>query len=100
MIALSPKDPVEQIFYSMDFSALLAAGETITSAQAALRVTSGADPAALLMLSGSPAITGGIVSQLIIDGVGGAVYLFSLRIVTSAGQTFIESAPLKVIERD
>jgi hypothetical protein len=52
------------------------------------------------MLSGAPSISAGIVKQKIVSGVAGAVYLLGLSIVTSAGQTFVESGALKVLERD
>ena len=94
------KDPSEAIFYGFDFAPLLGTGETISSATASMRVTQGIDASAAAMLSGAPSISAGIVKQKIVNGVAGAVYLFGLSIVTSAGQTFIESGPIKVLERD
>ena len=94
------KDPSEAIFYGIDFSNLLGTGETISSATASMRVTQGTDASASSMLSGAPSISAGIVKQKIVSGVAGAVYLLGLSIVTSAGQTFVESGALKVLERD
>jgi hypothetical protein len=96
----SPKDPEEDIHYGIDFSYLLDEAETISSATASMRVVSGTDSAPADMLSGSPIINGGQVSHKVIGGIAGCTYLFSLHVLTSAGQGFIESAPIKVIERD
>lgn len=100
MNTFSPKDPAEQIFYSTDFSALLSAGETLSTATASLRVTSGTDAAPSAMLSGLPVITGSIVSQLVIGGVAGSTYLLGISVTTSTGQVFVEAAQLDVLERD
>lgn len=100
MNTFSPKDPAEQIFYSIDFSALLGTGETLGTASASMRVTSGTDAAPSAMLSGLPVITGSIVSQLVIGGVAGSTYLLGISVTTSTGQTFVEAAPLKVLDRD
>ena len=96
----SHKDPSEVIFYGIDFSALLNTAETISSATASMRVLQGTDATPSAMLSGSPSISGGIVKHKIIGGVVGAVYLFGLSVITNAGQTFVESGPIKVLERD
>jgi len=96
----SPKDPEEDIHYGIDFSSLLGEAEIINSATASMRVLFGSDPAPGDMLSGSPIINGGQVSHKVIGGIAGCTYLFSLHVLTSAGQGFIESAPIKVIERD
>jgi hypothetical protein len=96
----SPKDPSETIYYGVDFNPLLDAGETVSSATASIRVLSGTDATPSAMLSGSVVINAGVVSQLIIGGVVGCVYQFSLSAVTSGGQTFIESAPIRIIDRD
>lgn len=96
----SPKDPAEAIFYGIDFAALLAAGETISSASVTIRVTKGTDATPSAMLSGSAVIDGTTVKHKLTGGVAGAVYQVGISIITSAGQTFVEAAPLQVIERD
>jgi hypothetical protein len=48
----------------------------------------------------SPVIDGTTVAHKITGGVAGCAYLLAFSVVTSRGQTFIESAPLKVIERN
>jgi len=52
------------------------------------------------MLSGSAVIDGTTVKHKIVDGVAGAVYQLGISILTSTGQTFVEAAPLQVLERD
>ena len=96
----SPKDPAETLYYGIDFSALLGTGETITSATAAIRVTTGTDASPSSLLSGAPAISAGVVSQKVTGGVAGCTYLLGISITTSAGQTFVEAAPINVLERD
>lgn len=100
MTTFSPKDPDETIYYGLDFAALLNTGETISSATVSIRATQGTDPAPAAMLSGAPILDGATVKHLVTGGVAGCVYQLSVSVVTSAGQTFIEAAPLKVLEKD
>lgn len=100
MKQLDPKDPAEAIYYGLDFARLLGDGETLSSATASIRVTSGTDAGAASMLSGSPIISGTIVKQLIINGVAGCTYRVGVLVVTSAGQTFVEAASLRVRDVD
>ena len=65
-----------------------------------VRTTKGTDASPAAMLSGSAVIDGSTVKHKIVGGVAGAVYQIGISIITSAGQTFVESAPLQVIERD
>lgn len=94
------KDPGEAIYYGIDFAALLGVGETISSATASMRVTRGTDATPAAMLSGAAIIDGANVKQLIVGGTAGNVYQFGISIITNAGQTFVEAAPLQIIERD
>lgn len=100
MAAYTPKDPGEDIYYGHDFANLLAAGETISSASATMRVITGTDLTPSAMLSGTPVVSGTTVKHKVIDGVAGNTYMFAVTVVTSAGQTFIEAAPIRVMERD
>lgn len=96
----SPKDPAEVIAYGFDFAKLLAVGETLSTATASMRCTAGVDVAPAAMISGQAVISGTSVKQTLIGGVAGCTYLFGIQVTTSAGQTFVESATLKVEERD
>lgn len=95
----SPKSPAESIFYGIDFAPLLGTAETVTSATTHIRATQGADEAAGSMLDGPCVIAGAVVQQKITGGVAGTAYQFSATVTTSAGQVFVESAPLRVLEK-
>jgi len=96
----SQKDPAEAIFYGIDFTALLGAGETISSATPAIRAMVITDSEAAAMLSGSAIIDGGTVKQKIVGGINGNTYRLGFSVVTSAGQTFVEAGDIAVVERD
>lgn len=98
--SFSPKDPSEAIIYGIDFAALCAHQETLVSAVCTMRVLTGADSNPADMLSGNPAITGFVVKQKVVGGVLGCGYQLSITVVTSSGQTFVEGAPIHVIERN
>jgi hypothetical protein len=92
------KDPSEVVRLGVDFANLLDTGETIIGATVTVRSASGVAQAA--MLSGDDEIDGSIVRQLITGGVTGTTYKVSFVITTSAGQTLVEGANLRVTERD
>jgi len=71
---------------TFSFSFDLAVGETLSSASVAATVYSGTDPAASAIVFGSPAISGGQVTQIIINGVEGVTYLLTCTVTTSAGE--------------
>lgn len=96
----APKDPAEAVFYGIDFSALLADGETISSATPLLRALTKDDAGTAAMLSGSAVITGAVVTQKIINGLAGNTYRFGISITTSTGQIFIDAGDIAVAERD
>ncbi len=92
------KDPGETVRLGIDFADLLATGETISTATAAIRTAAGVTVAA--MLSGSASIDGSRVRQLVTGGTTGMSYKLSFTVTTSTGQTLIEGADLRVSERD
>lgn len=92
------KDPSEVVRLGVDFSNLLATGETISTTAVSIRTAAGVSQPS--MLSGSPTDSSGIVRQLITGGVAGTSYKLSFTITTSTGQTLIEGADLRVTERD
>ncbi len=85
--------PGEQKSFSIDFSAQLATGETITSVASATLTSSPlgkSDFNASALLLGSPTHTATVASQF----VGGAfqpntIYVLTLSVVTSANQTLV-----------
>jgi hypothetical protein len=100
MLQFSSKDTVERIYYGINFAALLAPGEQISSATTTLRVANGTDPNVALMKSGNPTIQDASVVQLIIDGVLGCTYVLAIEVTTTAGQLFVESGEFKLLNRD
>ena len=100
MTTFSPKDPAEAIFYGISFAALLNTGETVSSSTVSLRALVREDPATAAMLSGAAILDGSTVKQKIIGGLAGNTYRLGISIVTSAGQTFVESADIAIEERD
>lgn len=92
------KDPSEIVRLGIDFANLLDTGETISTATVTVRTAQGVDAAA--MKSGAADISGTVVRQLITGGTAGMSYKVGFTITTSAGQTLIEGADLRVSERD
>lgn len=71
---------------AFDFGAQLPLGETISSATVAVAVYAGEDAAPAAMLSGSPVIDGGVVTQLLTAGVLGVTYIVTCLATFSGGQ--------------
>lgn len=93
----SPKVANETQYFTFNFGAVLATGETISSAT----VSYSAPPGSFvnsntLVLTGSPVIEGSDVSQLIGAGRSLDVYILTCRIVTSSGQSFDLSGTLNI----
>lgn len=75
------KQPGEDILCTMDFSALLGQGETLSSVTAIASTPSG------LTLSGSPTVSGVNAQQRISGGTAGITYKVTFTVLTSAGNT-------------
>lgn len=71
---------------AFDFGAQLPLGQTILSADVEVAVYAGEDPVPSDMLSGSPAISGGVVTQLLTAGVLGVTYVVTCLATFSGGQ--------------
>jgi hypothetical protein len=78
------------------FALDLALGETLSTASTTAAAFSGADASPNAIVSGSAAISGGEVTQLIVDGVIGVVYLLICTATTSEGQTLTRSGYLAI----
>ncbi len=96
----SPKGPSEAIYYGIDFADLLADAETISSATTGIRALRAEHANVNAMLSGTAVISGSIVKQKVTGGNAGNEYRLGITIVTNAGQTFVESGDIEVVERD
>lgn len=89
-----PKDPSAVLDYDMDWSAWLAAGETIIASP--LPIVTSDDPDALIVSAIS--VDGGKVRFRLSGGSAGADYLVSVRIVTSIAQIDERSVRVRVRE--
>lgn len=85
MIPLRTKSPAVAVLITFNFSGEIGWSETISSATVSAALWSGTDSAANL-ISGSAAISGAIVTQLIAGGISGNMYMITCAITTSAGQ--------------
>jgi hypothetical protein len=87
----------ETIILTFDCSKLLAAGETIDSAEWAVSVIAGTDANPGAMLSGAVAISGSNVSHKILGGIEGASYRMKAKVTTSLVQILVLVADLDVV---
>jgi hypothetical protein len=85
----SPKRVAEVQIFSVDFSPLLAAGETLSAAVWSVALFSGTDPTPNAMLQGPAVIAGSVVSQVLKGGVAGGIYGPICTATTSLGQTLV-----------
>jgi hypothetical protein len=79
----------ERIPVSIDFTAGLPPGDSVTSvASVALSVYFGTDPNVSSLLSGTPSLSGNIVTQTIsTGGVPGVTYRITMTVITAASAT-------------
>ena len=89
MMDFTPKRAGEVEVFTVDFSPLLATGETVTAATWTNTVMRGTDATPNTMIQGAATITGNKVSQLIKGGITGNQYAPVCTAMTSAGQTLI-----------
>lgn len=93
----SHKLAVEELEMQFDMLSRLAVGETVVSAVVSCDVFSGVDASAAAMISGTPTILNNVVSQKIVGGVPGVIYLISCAVRTSRNNVPINQAKLAVL---
>jgi hypothetical protein len=81
-----PSDPGEVEWYAFDFSAILASGETISTATWLIEVVYPTGSSAPSVLS-VPAVNGSVVAYLVPGLCVGAAYRFTATVTTSQGAT-------------
>lgn len=96
-----PKAPSEDLMLSMDVSkqGWLLPGESVASVVTgswSCQVYSGIDPSPMAMISGAATIGGTSISQLVVGGLEGVVYLFLCTFLTNTGRTLVGRALLRV----
>lgn len=99
MRSFSTKIPDERIFLSVDFQTRLQAGVEFTAAETEIEVCTGTDPDAQTMLDGSPAISGQIIGQWVVNGVDGATYVIAFRGTADDGSVVEQKVLLPVKEK-
>jgi hypothetical protein len=83
----------------MDFSPILASGETISSHSCSLSLYVGVtEPSG--MLSGSTSLSGSTVAQTVTGGTAAHVYRLRFSVLTSAGRVLAASSFLPIDEDD
>ncbi len=100
MRTVRSKDPAETIPIGFDFGGRLLPGETLTGLPVIfLRFYSGIpDANAPAMLSGSPAIIGSVVLQMLVGGVENSRYETEARCMTSSGRVIAVGGIFTVID--
>lgn len=81
------KTPGESLLTTMDFTAILGAGETLSGTPTVTITNDDQTAGTLPTTSGSPAIVGSTVTQRILGGTGGSDYRVSIAVSTSASNT-------------
>lgn len=93
----SPKDPVESIIMSFDYSDVIPdISETITTATWDIEVYAGQDLNVAQMLTGDRGIVGKVVSVLVTAGAHQCDYIISCVVDTNKNQGIKASALLQV----
>lgn len=90
-VLISPKRPSETLFcppQGFDFTPVLGATETISTATLGVEVYTGVDSSPVT-LSGSYSINGPVVMQLFTGGQTGTIYNLRCSIITSLGQEIL-----------
>jgi hypothetical protein len=93
MADFTPKRVAEVETFSVDYTALLGTGETITSAVWSNSVKAGADANPGAMISGFAGIDGAVVNQKIQGGIAGVYYWPICTATTSANQIIVLPEP-------
>jgi hypothetical protein len=97
--AFTYKLTTESELFSFDFSQVLAATETISTASCSVLVVDGYDPSPPSnILSGSPSISGSKASIRVTGGVSEVTYRLVMTIVTSSTNTYTAVGDLPVYD--
>ncbi len=94
---LQSKRVFDFILVKFNFTSDLAAGEVLNSATVTASVYSGTDSSPSSIISGSDSISGPEVSQLIVDGLEGVIYVLNCEVITNLSQILNKSVFLAVV---
>jgi hypothetical protein len=85
---------------TFDFTNDLATGEAISTATVVATVFSGTDASPGNIISGSAAISGATITQLVVDGTDGVTYLLEFRAGTDQSQKLEGMALLEISDTE
>lgn len=86
----------EELTVDVDFLSRCATGESASTAISTMTVLSGTDATPEAMLSGLPSVSNNVVSQKVVGGVGGVIYLLTISVRTTANNIVINEVKLAV----
>lgn len=98
LVVLDQKSPQATVLAGFNFSSLLTAGQSISGATATASVWAGVDADPAAVLSGSPTVSGLIVTQGLTGGVAGVIYKVQIAATASDGSTPVLVGYLAVVE--
>lgn len=84
----SYKLTTENELFTFDFSPILTAVETISTATCTVQVRDGSDPNPNDIKVGTPSISGPLVVQRIYAGINGVIYRLEMTVTTSLTNTY------------
>ena len=87
----------ESLSVVVSFLSRLAVGETVQTTAVVASLASGTDATPSAILSGVGTITGADVSQRVIGGLAGNIYMLTFSIRTSANNIYINRARVAVL---
>lgn len=99
IVGVTLKQPDETFPIAVDFAAVLDTAETISSATVTARVRSDDTDVTATLLTGSPSISGSVVTQQIdASGTSGVKYIIQYHITTSNANEYEDEVVLAVKE--
>lgn len=87
----------EVVTLSFNFLSQMGSGETLTSPVVTVSLFSGIDSTPAVILSGSPTISGSIVTQKIQEGMAGVTYVLTCAVHGSTGVDYIGTQLVSVL---
>lgn len=97
LVVLDQKAPGATVSVVFDFISFLPSGVTLSAPVVQATVWAGVDGAPAAIISGSAAVSGSQVTQLITGGVAGVLYKLTAQATASNGQTLIMYGYLAVV---
>lgn len=87
----------EELTLDFDFLSRMGSGEAAATAAASISVYAGVDATPNIMVSGLASVSNNIVSQKIIGGEPGVIYLVTVSVRSTLNNIYINEAKLAVL---